>query len=89
MAFGPYQPSWSNRRLVVRCTLVWCGVLLPAFVFWGPAREATPIAVYGVLSIGVLTLTYYLIGPSVELVRLASSWGRAGAAVVEKLGVEK
>lgn len=87
--FGPYQPSWENRRIVVRCTLIWCALMLPAFVFCGPDREATPAAVYGVLSIGVLTLTYYLIGPSVELVRLAQSWGHGVTRVAEKLGAEK
>lgn len=87
--FGPYQPSWRNRRLVVRCALLWCAVMLPAFVFWGPDREATPIAVYGVLSIGALVLTYYLIGPSLELVRLAQGWGQGAARVAQKLGAEK
>ena len=71
---GPYQPSWKNRRLIVRVTLAWCGAFIPAVVFWGPDTAPAETAVWGACGIAVFLLGYYLIGPSMELVGLAKAY---------------
>lgn len=68
---GPYQPSWKNRRLVVRLVLAYCGVIIPAIVFFGPDTKPAETAVWGLSGVAVFLLAYYLIGPSYEIIGLA------------------
>lgn len=68
---GPYQPSWRNRRMVVRLTLIYCGAMLPAIIFYGPDTRTAETGVWGLCGVAVFLLAYYLIGPSYELIGLA------------------
>lgn len=66
-----YRPSWRNRRKLVFVALIYIALTMPAIVFWAPAGVRADSAVYGLLSLAALILSYYLIGPSVELVKLS------------------
>ncbi|MFT6490903.1 MAG: hypothetical protein ACJAXQ_001687 [Parvibaculaceae bacterium] len=70
-----YRPTWRNRRKLVFISLVYIALTLPAIVFWAPAGSRGDSAVYGLLSLAGLVITYYLIGPSVELVKLSLKKG--------------
>lgn len=70
-----YRPTWRNRRKLVFVSLVYIAITLPAIVFWAPAGGRADSAVYGLLSLAALIITYYLIGPSVELVKLSLKKG--------------
>jgi len=66
---GPYRPTWTNRRLVVRLCLIYLAALWPPVIFLAPAATATQ-AQWGIVGLGGIVITYYLIGPSWEGVRM-------------------
>jgi|GEM_PF-3892794 len=70
-----YRPSWRNRRKLVFVALIYIAFTMPAIVFWAPSGARADSAVYGLLSLAALILSYYLIGPSVELVKLSLKRG--------------
>lgn len=72
-AQGPYKPKWTNRRRLTFWGLAYFAVLFPPVTFWAPAETAVP-AQYIIGSLSALLISYYLIGPSVETVRLALAW---------------
>lgn len=70
-----YRPTWRNRRKLVFISLIYIAVTMPAIVFLAPPGARADSAVYGLLSLAALILSYYLIGPSVELVKLSLKRG--------------
>ena len=73
---GPYKPTWKIRRRLVFVVLTYVAVMLPVFIFFAPVTAPLEITVYGLFTLALMVLSYYLIGPSIELVKLALAWRR-------------
>lgn len=79
---GPYNPTWTRRREIVRLVLGWLGVIFPLIVLFGADTQATVAAVWVMGAMGGLVVTYYLMGPSWQAWVLAKFFEGKGAGHV-------
>ena len=68
-----YKPQWHNRRRVVFLTLAYVAIMLPVILLIAEKSRHAELIAEGLLIIAFFTLSYYLVGPTVETVSFLKS----------------